>query len=146
MTKILLMLHVIAAIITVGPVTVAASMFPAAVRAGDLARIRVLHRICQVYAVLAVAVPVFGFATAGVLHVLGTPWLVASMILTALAALVLGAVVLPAQDRILLAGEDVASVGRTTITRLAMCTGVFNVLWASVTVLMILRPGSTTGV
>jgi hypothetical protein len=29
--------------------------------------------------------------------------------------------------------------------RLAMFTGVFNLLWAAVTVLMIVRPGSTTG-
>jgi hypothetical protein len=30
--------------------------------------------------------------------------------------------------------------------RLAMATGVFNLLWAAVTVIMIVRPGSTTGV
>lgn len=29
--------------------------------------------------------------------------------------------------------------------QLAMFTGVFNLLWATVTVLMIVRPGSTTG-
>lgn len=29
--------------------------------------------------------------------------------------------------------------------RLAMLTGVFNLLWATVAVLMIIRPGSTTG-
>jgi len=27
-----------------------------------------------------------------------------------------------------------------------MLTGVFNLLWATVTILMIVRPGSTTGV
>jgi hypothetical protein len=30
--------------------------------------------------------------------------------------------------------------------RLAMSTGIFNLLWVSVTILMIVRPGSTTGV
>jgi uncharacterized membrane protein len=140
MTKALLALHVIAAILAVGPVAVAASMFPAALRAGDAARIALLHRICRVYAVLGVAVPVFGFATAESLHVLGTPWLLASIGLTGVAALVLGAVILPAQDRALLV------LDRTSIARLAMCTGLFNLLWATVTVLMILRPGSTTGV
>jgi len=88
-------------------------------------------------------VPVFGFATAASLHVLGSPWLVASIALTAVAAILLGAVILPAQGRIR-AATDV--VERKTISRLAMCTGLFNLLWASVTVLMILRPGSTTGV
>jgi hypothetical protein len=33
-----------------------------------------------------------------------------------------------------------------TPDRLAMVTGIFNLLWATVTVLMIIRPGSTTGV
>jgi uncharacterized membrane protein len=170
MTKALLALHVIAAILAVGPVAVAASMFPAALRAGDAARIALLHRICRVYAVLGVAVPVFGFATAASLHVLGTPWLLASIGLTGVAALVLGAVILPAQDRALLAldapapvpaattaalgsvattadaGAAAPAFDRTSIARLAMCTGLFNLLWATVTVLMILRPGSTTGV
>lgn len=143
MTKALLALHVIAAIIAIGPVTVAASMFPAAVRANDAARLGLLGRICRVYAVVGVTVPVFGFATAADLHVLGSPWLVASIALTALAAVLLGAVILPAQNRIQAAAD---AVERKTVSRLAMCTGLFNLLWASVTVLMILRPGSTTGV
>lgn len=143
-TKLLLALHVIAAIITIGPVTVAASMFPAAVRAGDTARISLLARVCRVYAVIAVAVPVLGFATAGMMHILGTPWLIASIMLTAAAAVVLGAMILPAQDRIL--ASEAPEHAATTVRRLAMCTGIFNLLWASVTVLMILRPGSTTGV
>ena len=34
---------------------------------------------------------------------------------------------------------------RSAATRLAMTTGIFNLLWATVVVLMIVRPGSTTG-
>ncbi|MEU0116142.1 hypothetical protein ABZ137_21090 [Streptomyces bobili] len=34
---------------------------------------------------------------------------------------------------------------RAATVQLAMFTGVFNLLWATVTVLMIVRPGSTTG-
>jgi TctA family transporter len=70
--------------------------------------------------------------------VLGSAWLIASIVLTALAAVVLAALVLPAQSALV--------EGRGTDTvRLAMLTGVFNLLWATVTVLMIVRPGSTTG-
>ncbi|MFC4030055.1 hypothetical protein ACFO3J_01060 [Streptomyces polygonati] len=160
MTKFLLAVHVLAAIIAIGPVTVAASMFPAAARraagAGDspaaLSTVRVLHRICRVYAELGVVVPVFGFATASVMHVLGSVWLIVSILLTAVAALVLGLLVLPSQHAIL-AGLTVPdpgtgsapAAGRAVIARLAMLTGVFNLLWATVTVLMIVRPGSTTG-
>lgn len=159
MTKLLLAIHVIAAIVTVGPVTVAASMFPAAVRRaradpGDrqaVAVVRVLHRICRVYALLGLAVPVFGLATAGVMRVTGNAWVIVSIALTALAAGVLGLLVLPRQSIALaeLDAEDSptgsVATARRVSAQLAMYTGVFNLLWASVTVLMILRPGSTTG-
>ncbi|MGW7224486.1 hypothetical protein ACWGJD_30835, partial [Streptomyces sp. NPDC054826] len=36
-------------------------------------------------------------------------------------------------------------VDRAATVQLGMYTGLFNVLWATVTVLMIVRPGSTTG-
>jgi hypothetical protein len=166
-TKLLLSLHVIAAIITIGPVTVAASMFPPSARTASaepggeraLAHVRLLHRICRVYAGLGIAVPVFGLATAGAMGVMGDPWLIASIVLTVAAAIVLVVLVLPRQEEILEGLEGPA--GATTVgaggsptvvladpkatVRLAMFTGIFNLLWAVVTVLMIVRPGSTTG-
>ncbi|WP_329547384.1 DUF2269 family protein [Streptomyces sp. NBC_01356] len=157
MTKFLLAVHVIAAIVAIGPVTVAASMFPPTARKaladpGDaqaLATTRLLHRICQMYATVGVVVPVFGFATASNMGVLGDTWLIVSIALTALAAVVLAALVLPRQAAIMEGIED-AGGGEIAVTtrataRLAMFTGIFNLLWATVTVLMIIRPGSTTG-
>ncbi|MFL6125975.1 hypothetical protein [Actinophytocola sp.] len=143
MTKVLLSLHVIAAILAVGPVAVAASMFPAAARR-DRNHLPLLHRICRVYAGIGVAVPVFGLATASSLGVLGDTWLLISIALTAVAAAVLVFQVLPGQEKLLAAGADGAVLTRVA-TRLGMYTGIFNLLWAAVTVLMIVRPGSTTG-
>lgn len=149
MTKIFLIVHVLAAIIAIGPVTVAASMFPAAVRraAADPdgrgpAEVRILHRVCRVYAVIGVLVPFFGFATAGSMHVMGDAWVIVSIVLTALAAAVLVLVVLPRQNAL---AEDATTGPSNQVARLAMYTGMFNLLWATVTVLMIIRPGSTTG-
>ncbi|MEV5972157.1 hypothetical protein [Streptomyces sp. NPDC051921] len=150
MTKLFLTLHVLAAIVAVGPVTVAASMFPPALRRahrspddpGARATLATLHRVCRVYAALGIAVPVFGFATASSLGVLGSAWLIASVVLTAAAAAILALAILPAQERALAPGGGgaVAAAGR-----LSVLAGVFNLLWATVTVLMIVRPGSTTG-
>ncbi|MCX2924983.1 DUF2269 family protein [Streptomyces sp. NEAU-W12] len=156
MTKFLLSLHVLAAILAVGPVTVAASMFPPAVRraapaGGDgpvvtaVATVEVLHRLCRVYARIGIAVPVLGLATALAMGVLGDGWLVTSLGLTAAAAAVLVAFVLPRQDELVEQLARHRSVDRQETVRLAMVTGVFNLLWATVTVLMIVRPGSTTG-
>ncbi|WP_210570258.1 hypothetical protein [Streptomyces sp. GESEQ-4] len=155
MTKILLSLHVLAAIIAVGPVTVAASMFPPAARRAHtdgegpdpaaVSTVRMLHRICRVYSGIGLAVPLLGFATAAAMGVLGDGWLITSIALTAAAAGVLVAFVLPRQDELL--GELGANrpVERAHTAQLAMFTGIFNLLWATVTVLMIVRPGSTTG-
>lgn len=138
MTKLLLSIHVLAAILAIGPVAVAASMFPAALRRADLPALRVLHRVCRVYAAVGIAVPVFGFATAGVMGVTGQVWVIVSIGLTAVAAGVLVLLVLPRQVAAL-------STPDTSPASLAMPTGLFNLLWATVTVLMIIRPGSTTG-
>ncbi|OHV36939.1 MULTISPECIES: hypothetical protein [Pseudofrankia] len=203
MAKILLSLHVLAAILAIGPVAVAASIFPRYLRLaaagpvdGSAANVpRALHRTCRVYALLGIAVPFFGLATAGPLHVFGDTWVIISIVLTAAAAALLAAVILPGQRRALAAlpgtvppeaaqpayapsfsaagegvsGSDAAivatdSAGPVAVTspvqagtdarpplsrvaaRLAMTTGIFNLLWAAVVVLMIVRPGSTTGV
>ncbi len=162
MTKFFLVVHVLAAILAVGPVAVAASMFPSAARrspergaagrgtgADGVATLRVLHRICRVYAVAGLAVPVFGFATASGLGVLRDAWVIASILLTAAAAAILALAVLPRQDAVLArltTGDSTPADAGDGVARLAMLTGVFNLLWAAVTVLMIVRPGSTTGV
>jgi hypothetical protein len=86
---------------------------------------------------------------------------VVSIVLTIAAAVLLAAVVLPAQlgavvllDRIPARtapgdGDDAGgAAARWTARagRLAMSSGVFALLWAVVVVLMVVRPGSTTGV
>ncbi|WP_338678046.1 hypothetical protein V1460_13995 [Streptomyces sp. SCSIO 30461] len=100
--------------------------------------LRNLHRVCRVYAMAGVVVPVFGIATASSLGVPGESWLIVSMLLTAGATAVL---VLPRQHTIPARPAQIADT-----KRLAMYTGVFNLPWATVTVLMIVRPGSTTSV
>ncbi|WP_433682825.1 hypothetical protein [Nocardia sp. CA-119907] len=153
MTKLLLSLHVLAAIIAIGPVTVAASMFPATARRAfatpadqhHLTTARTLHRICRVYAAIGLAVPVFGLATAASLGVLTDIWLTISIALTGAAAGILALAILPDQTRFLAALSGTTSQPVPSTGQLAMFTGIFNLLWTVVTVLMVVRPGSTTG-
>ncbi|GAA3392970.1 hypothetical protein [Cryptosporangium minutisporangium] len=158
-----LSLHVLAAILTIGPVAVAASMFPRYLRSAGsdphaVTVLRTLHRICRVYTVIGLTVPAFGLATAVALGVLTDAWLLTSIALTAIAAGVLALVVLPGQAAALSgctpdhAAASLSTGGTATLApnrsaaRLGAATGVFNLLWAVVVVLMIVRPGSTTGV
>jgi hypothetical protein len=185
-SKLLLSAHVLAAIIFIGPVTVAVSLFPryakqalseasgglvgarpAAASDWDASTgsgggsfsepaIRLLHRISRVYSVLGLAVPVLGLALALHMGVLGDVWLLASILLTVVAAVLLAAVVLPAQHRamaLLDLGPGDGPEAATAVERwvagakqLSTSSGIFALLWAVVVVLMVVRPGSTTGV
>ncbi|ATY14024.1 hypothetical protein CU254_29090 [Amycolatopsis sp. AA4] len=147
MNAFLLSVHVLAAILAIGPVAVAASMFPSAARlASDdpkkAATLQVLYRTTRVYAVIGVLVPVFGLATGARIGVLGNAWLIVSLVLTVAAAGILIGLILPGQKRVV----DAVGADRPVPVRLGMTTGIFNLLWAVVVVLMIYRPGSTTGV
>ncbi|MGW4383775.1 hypothetical protein [Kitasatospora sp. NPDC004531] len=160
MAKFLLSLHLLVAVLCVGPVAVAVSMFPrkakAALAEGPAqasaqASVRLLHRICNIYALIGIAVPLLGIGTAQAMHVLGNAWLIASMVLTGIAAAVLLLFVLPGQQATvdaLDATEDrEAETARATgmLKMLPMTAGLFNLLWAVVLVLMVIRPGSTNG-
>ena len=164
MAALLLSVHVLAAVVFIGPVTVAVSLFPRFARqalgndgadaTAAVPTVHLLHRLSRVYAVLALAVPVFGLATALRLGVLGDAWVLLSIALTVAAAVILGGVVLPRQGLVRLAADEPAAARRGTtavatgpaLASLAVASGLFNLLWAAVVVLMIVRPGSTTGV
>jgi hypothetical protein len=135
MSPILLSAHVVLAILAVGPIAVAASIFPRYAATSSIGG--VLHRICVTYAAVGLAVPLLGIATAVAMGVITDVWVLVSIALTGAAAVILVAAILPAQRAVL----DGASAGR-----LAMATGIFNLLWVAVTILMIVRPGSSTGV
>ncbi|MEU0528392.1 DUF2269 family protein [Streptomyces niveus] len=150
MTKLLLSIHVLASILVVGPIAVAASMFPRYARqAGEDGRssaaAALLHRICAGYAIVGVAVPVFGIATGAQLGVLTDAWLIVSIVLTTIAAAILALAILPGQESMIEASEkgEGGDMARAA-ARLSGLTGAFNLLWAVVVVLMIVRPGSTT--
>ncbi|WP_330479414.1 DUF2269 family protein [Streptomyces platensis] len=167
MTKLLLSLHVLAAIVAIGPIAVAASMFLRYARlsaSGDVQEpngqtTAFLHKICRGYTVVGIAVPVLGVATGARMGVLTDAWLLTSIVLTAAAAALLLTAVLPGQARLLAqpayasgpggTGTDVATDAiaqlRSAAARLSVTTGMFNLLWAAVVILMIVRPGSTTG-
>jgi hypothetical protein len=152
---VLLSVHVLAAIVFVGGSAVAASLFPryapvaVAVAAGAGAAPAVppesernravavaLHRVTRVYGVLGLVVPVVGIVLAMVQGRMGEIWINISMVLTVLAGALLALAVAPMQRDALAAPDD-----GSQLRRLGMLAGIYNLLWAAVVVLMIVRPG-----
>ncbi len=145
----LLSVHVVAGILFVGPVAVMTSLFPRyapVIRAGpdsahdvrSLETARLIHRVTRVYGMLAIAVPVVGLTLAGVQGRTTEIWVVVAMVLTAIAGGLLALQIAPRQREALTAPDD-----GTQLRRLSMIVGVFNLLWATVVVLMVVRPGSS---
>jgi hypothetical protein len=158
---VLLSVHVVAAIVLIGPITVAASVFPRYARlavgsgagAGDWAVAAAMHRISRGYAVPALAVPVFGIGVGSAMGVLTQRWVLVSIALTVVAGALLAAGIIPGQREALTtarrSGGGSATGGGNVwpgLRRLTLLTGGFSLIWVVVVVLMILRPGSTTGV
>jgi hypothetical protein len=146
---VLLSVHVLAAILFVGGSAVAASLFPryapvavtvpaGAAPAGERNRAVAvaLHRVTRVYGVLGLVVPVAGIVLAVVQGRMGEVWITIAMVLTVLAGALLALGVAPLQRDALAAPDD----GRR-LRRLGMLAGIYNLLWAVVVVLMIVRPG-----
>lgn len=154
MNKFFLIVHILAAILCVGPVTVAASMFPPIARrmltaeTPDAGGLDVLHRITRLYAWVSLAVPLFGFALAGSMHVMGEAWLISSIVLTLAAALVLAFLVVPAQSAVLAVAGGTPEARSGVLSKaklLSMTSGIFALLWLIVLVLMVVKPGHHRG-
>jgi hypothetical protein len=150
----LLSVHVLAGIVFVGGSAVAASLFPryapvvAAVPVGASADAEtpgernqavalLLHRITRVYGLLGVVVPAFGIVLGVVQGRMGEIWINIAMLLTAAAGLLLALLIYPRQRAALAEPDDGAR-----LRGLAMLSGIYNLLWAVVVVLMIVRPGA----
>ncbi|MCA2225206.1 hypothetical protein [Nonomuraea aurantiaca] len=150
MEGLLLSIHLLAGIVFVGGSAIAASLFPryAPVAADaptpvpterNRAVAVALHRVTRGYGLFGIVVPVVGIAAAMVQGRIGEIWITVSMILTAVAGGLLALQIYPRQ-RDALATPD----GGERLRKLSMLAGIYNLLWATVVVLMIVRPGSAT--
>ncbi|WP_283133301.1 hypothetical protein [Rhizohabitans arisaemae] len=152
MEHVLLSLHVLASIVFVGGSAVATSLFPryAPVAAGspagtsspdpgerNRATAVALHRITRGYSLFGLVVPAAGIVLATAQGRMGEIWITVSMVLTAVAGGLLATQIYPKQREALGEPDD----GRRLRT-LSMLAGIYNLLWAIVVVLMIVRPGS----
>jgi zinc transporter ZupT len=92
--------------------------------------------VTRLYGFLGIVVPIVGIVLAAVQGRMGEVWINVSLVLTVLAGVLLALVVVPLQREALAEPDD----GRR-LRRLGMLAGIYNLLWAAVVVLMIVRPG-----
>ncbi len=143
MTSVLLVVHIATAIVFIGALTAAASIFPRFVDEQDPEHVDQhravavqMHRITSGYGRLAVITPLAGLTMAVIGGKTGELWILLAIILSAVAGLVLVAPLIPAQKAALKMPSPEAR------RQCFSYAGLLNLLWITILVLMITKPGS----
>jgi hypothetical protein len=144
MRNVLLIAHVFAAVLFIGPSTVATSAFPRYADADGYAVAVALHRISRVYGFGSIAVAAFGLVMAIDQSLFGELWVDISLTLFIVATVVLLALVVPAEAGILRildpAGARATGSVRPLVMRVRAGAGIYAVTWLVILALMITKP------
>jgi uncharacterized membrane protein len=136
--NLVLVAHILGAILCIGPVTLATSLFPRFAIDGDRSVCALMHRISYRYGIASLIVPVLGFILAIRLKILDETWIQASLGVFFAAFILLVAYVLPKQRTLM--QEREAPVTREDVQGLRMMTGIYAVSWVVVLYFMVAKP------
>ena len=140
MRTLLLVLHIGAAIVFVGPATFATSAFVRYAAAESLGVARALHRVSRLYGGATLAVPIVGLVLAALQGYLTQGWLLVSLVLFFGAMGLLMQGIVPAQARAVAAIEAGGSLASRERTLLRATAAAFAVAWVVVLALMVAKP------
>ncbi|MEV0165539.1 DUF2269 family protein [Nonomuraea fuscirosea] len=140
MSSLLLWLHIVFAVFTIGPVTAATMSAPRAIRAKNVPSLQFIQRTTRIYAVGSLGVFVFGLVLGVVMGggVLGRWYMTASMTLFIVAAVLLVII-----DRDLrtavqaLTSESTDDDAKVQNGRIAAISGLLSVIWLVILFLMV---------
>ena len=146
MFKVMLALHLLAAIFAIGPLVHAATTASRGLRQKDTAALSASVRTLRIYSIASVAVVIFGFGlmsatdpdTGKVTATFGQLWIWLSVLLWLAAVGLCHALVVPALVR---AGGDVEQAP-SLVGRVAAGGGIIGVIFAVIVFLMVYRPGA----
>jgi len=144
-------LHVVGAVFIVGPMAILPMSAMRALRAGNSAQVATLAKSTAIFSYLSLIVFVLGFAVVGMSDPkdnfsMSTPWILASVVLYAIAIVLSLIVVVPAMKR---AAEAVGSTdanaagqpaARTGYAAISAGSGIAALALVAVVVLMVWKP------
>ena len=145
METLLAVLHVTAAVFIIGPMAVLPMTGLRAIRAGSPSQVAGVARSTYIASWLSLVVALIGFALVAFVDpedklTYGTPWLLASIILYAIAVTVSLSLVAPLMTRAGRHLADAATGEDTGYGRVAASSGLVTLLLVAVVVLMVWRP------
>ena len=137
---ILLIAHIGAAIVFIGPATFASSAFARLAAPGTRETAELLHSVTRAYGTATLIVPAVGLALAAQRSLLSQGWLMAAAGLFVAALALLFGIVVPAQKRALDVLQTGAEIPAPLKMRLRLGAGFFALCWLIVLALMVTKP------
>jgi hypothetical protein len=139
-TLFLLVAHILAAIVFIGPATFASSAFARFAKPGSYEVAGALHSATRSYGTASVIVGAVGLALAAQRALFSAGWLMAAVALFIVALGLLLGIAVPAQERALDILQTGAEIPTSLKTRLRLGAGLFSLCWLIVLVLMVTKP------
>ncbi len=140
MHLILLVAHIGAAIVFIGPATFASSAFARFARTGTHEVAAALHSVTRAYGAATLTVPAVGLALAAQRALFDQGWLMVAVGLFAVALVLLLGIVVPAQERALDVLRTGTEIPPSLRLRLRLGAGLFALCWLIVLALMVMKP------
>lgn len=134
--RVLLVVHVVLAIFVIGPLVAAANQAARALRADDGRGLAVLSRTVTIYGWGSLLVAVFGFGLVRDDVSYSDGWLIASIALFVVAAVLVLALLAPMLRRAVATGGPTAGLA----SRAAMIGGIASLCYVVIAILMVWRP------
>jgi uncharacterized membrane protein len=132
----LLVVHVVLAIFVIGPLVAAANQAARALRADDGRGLAVLSRTVTIYGWGSLLVAVFGFGLVRDDVSFSDGWLIGSIVLFVVAAVLVLGLLGPLLRRAVATGGDTAGLA----SRAAMIGGIASLCYVLIAILMVWRP------
>lgn len=142
--RVLLVVHILFAVVALGTLTMAISVFPRAIRESGTSGTETpafLAAKVKRYGKVLLVVPTAGLVLAWRQERFGQTWVLLALILMGVALLLLWGVVVPRQARVVKALQNGADEASLPLGGpLAAATVGFNLLWVAILVLMVVKP------
>lgn len=138
--NVLLVLHITFAIALIGPVTLATSLFPRYATVAELPVARALFRVGRSYAFASLLVPAIGLILAQRVGYGSAGWVNASLGIYVAAFLLLAALVVPRQQKVVRGLEAGTAASASDLGMLRGTSGLFSLSWLVILYLMVAKP------
>jgi hypothetical protein len=138
--QVLLFVHILAAIVTLGPVSLATGAFPRFATVDGLPLARLFHKATISSGIGSVVIPIFGLLAANELNYMDQGWVQSSVGIFLGMLFALFVYIIPEQRRVIRRLERADVGDLPSVKPLQVISGLYSLGWAVILYFMVVKP------